>query len=131
MEIKLVQGLQQKLVMTPQLQMAIKLLQLSRLELIDAVREEMMGNPILEDGADGSDPVERAAEAAETPTIDQVAALDDQRQHLPTSQEDRAAISETTQEDYWEKFLDAYAKAVGAKFLNSPVINSDSFSPHG
>ena len=109
MEIKLVQGLQQKLVMTPQLQMAIKLLQLSRLELIDAVREEMMGNPILEDGADGSDPVERAAEAAETPTIDQVAALDDQRQHLPTSQEDRAAISETTQEDYWEKFLDAYA----------------------
>ena len=38
MEIKLVQGLQQKLVMTPQLQMSIKLLQLSRLELIDAVR---------------------------------------------------------------------------------------------
>jgi RNA polymerase sigma-54 factor len=109
MEIKLVQGLQQKLVMTPQLQMAIKLLQLSRLELIDAVREEMMGNPILEDGADGNDPIERAAEAAETPTIDRVAALDDSRQHLPTSQEDRAAISETTQEDYWEKFLDAYS----------------------
>ncbi|MDB4931893.1 MAG: polymerase sigma-54 factor RpoN [Myxococcaceae bacterium] len=109
MEIKLVQGLQQKLVMTPQLQMAIKLLQLSRLELIDAVREEMMGNPILEDGADGNDPGDRAAEAAETPTIDRVAALDDQRQHLPTSQEDRAAISETTQEDYWEKFLDAYS----------------------
>jgi RNA polymerase sigma-54 factor len=109
MEIKLVQGLQQKLVMTPQLQMAIKLLQLSRLELIDAVREEMMGNPILEDGADGTDPIERAAEAAETPTIDRVAALDDSRLHLPTSQEDRAAISETTQEDYWEKFLDAYS----------------------
>nr|MBK7064968.1 RNA polymerase factor sigma-54 [Deltaproteobacteria bacterium] len=109
MEIKLVQGLQQKLVMTPQLQMAIKLLQLSRLELIDAVREEMMGNPILEDGADGNDPIERAAEAAETPTIDRVAALDDSRLHLPTSQEDRAAISETTQEDYWEKFLDAYS----------------------
>ena len=84
MEIKLVQGLQQKLVMTPQLQMAIKLLQLSRLELIDAVREEMMGNPILEDGADGNDPIERAAEAAETPTIDRVAALDDSRLHLPT-----------------------------------------------
>ena len=42
----------QQLVMTPQLQQAIKLLQLSRLELIDMVREEMMENPILEDAAE-------------------------------------------------------------------------------
>ncbi len=109
MEIKLVQGMHLKLVMTPQLQMAIKLLQLSRLELIDAVREEMMSNPILEDGADGTDAGDRAAEAAETPTVDRVAALDETRQTLPTSSEDRAAMSETTQEDYWEKFLDAYS----------------------
>jgi RNA polymerase sigma-54 factor len=41
--------LSQQLVMTPQLQQAIKLLQLSRMELADLVREEMMENPILED----------------------------------------------------------------------------------
>jgi RNA polymerase sigma-54 factor len=41
--------LTQQLVMTPQLQQAIKLLQLSRMELVDLVREEMMENPILED----------------------------------------------------------------------------------
>ncbi len=40
LQLRLAQS--QQLVMTPQLQQAIKLLQLSRLELIDMVREEMM-----------------------------------------------------------------------------------------
>src|SRR5258705_3546321 len=51
-EIKQVHRLSQQLVMTPQLQQAIKLLQLSRMELVDMVREELMENPILEDGLD-------------------------------------------------------------------------------
>jgi len=41
--------LAQKLVMTPQLQQAIKLLQLSRLELEQTITEEMVENPLLED----------------------------------------------------------------------------------
>ncbi|RZB29974.1 MAG: RNA polymerase sigma-54 factor [Desulfobacteraceae bacterium Eth-SRB1] len=41
--------LTQQLIMTPQLQMAIKLLQLSRLELIDAIRQELEENPALEE----------------------------------------------------------------------------------
>src|SRR3990172_8530116 len=48
-EIKQQLKLSQQLVMTPQLQQAIKLLQLSRMELVDLVREEMMENPVLED----------------------------------------------------------------------------------
>ena len=39
----------QQLVMTPQLQQAIKLLQLSRVELTDLVRDELMENPLLEE----------------------------------------------------------------------------------
>ena len=42
----------QQLVMTPQLQQAIKLLQLSRLELQQAVREELEVNPVLEEVSD-------------------------------------------------------------------------------
>lgn len=41
--------LTQELVMTPQLQQAIKLLQLSRLELADRVQEEIEQNPLLEE----------------------------------------------------------------------------------
>ncbi len=49
MEMRQELKLTQQLVMTPQLQQAIKLLQLSRMELVDLVREEMLENPVLED----------------------------------------------------------------------------------
>ena len=49
MQMRLELRLSQQLVMTPQLQMAIKLLQLSRMELVDMVREEMLENPVLEE----------------------------------------------------------------------------------
>ncbi len=42
--------LAQQLVMTPQLQQAIKLLQLSRLELVETVQRELLENPFLEEG---------------------------------------------------------------------------------
>lgn len=47
--------LSQQLVMTPQLQQAIKLLQLSRLELADAIQQEIEQNPVLEELAPSED----------------------------------------------------------------------------
>jgi len=44
--------LSQQLVMTPQLQQAIKLLQLSRVELLETVQQELMENPFLEESVD-------------------------------------------------------------------------------
>ena len=49
LELKQTLKLTQQLVMTPQLQQAIKLLQLSRIELLDLIRQEMKENPILEE----------------------------------------------------------------------------------
>ena len=48
-ELKQNLKLSQQLVMTPQLQQAIKLLQLSRLELTDLITQEMQENPLLEE----------------------------------------------------------------------------------
>lgn len=45
--------LSQQLVMTPQLQQAIKLLQLSRQELIDTIQQELVENPALEEKMPG------------------------------------------------------------------------------
>jgi RNA polymerase sigma-54 factor len=63
MAIELQQNLrlQQQLVMTPQLQMAIKLLQLSRLELVEMIQQEMETNPTLEDAhtVSGDEEVEK------------------------------------------------------------------------
>src|SRR2546428_8755554 len=65
MSIEMKQTLKQslQLVMTPQLQQAIKLLQLSRMELVDVVREEMMENPVLEDGIESAQEQERQPDA--------------------------------------------------------------------
>jgi RNA polymerase sigma-54 factor len=60
MEIKQHLKLSQQLVMTPQLQQAIKLLQLSRMELADMVRDEMLENPILEDSVETGAEQEKA-----------------------------------------------------------------------
>ena len=46
----------QSLVMTPQLMQAIKLLQLSNLDLSTFVEEELERNPLLERASDGTEP---------------------------------------------------------------------------
>jgi RNA polymerase sigma-54 factor len=51
-DLRLDMKMSQQLVMTPQLQQAIKLLQLSRMDLIDAVRDELMDNPLLEENSE-------------------------------------------------------------------------------
>lgn len=49
LELKQSLNLSQQLIMTPQLQQAIKLLQLSRLELLEAIYQEIETNPVLEE----------------------------------------------------------------------------------
>ncbi len=81
LELKQTVGLSQQLVITPQLQQAIKLLQLSRIELVEMVQQELLENPVLEEtGEDGESDAttpnaksdsettqENSAETAETP----------------------------------------------------------------
>jgi len=72
LEQKLNLKLAQRLVMTPTLQQAIKLLQLSRLELEQAVAEELQANPLLEQSEEpgsesGAGGEEGATAAGENP----------------------------------------------------------------
>ena len=55
----------QQLVMTPQLQQAIKLLQLSRPELVDLVRNELLENPMLEEGRELGNSTEEPSSTVE------------------------------------------------------------------
>lgn len=72
--------LAQQLVMTPQLQQAIKLLQLSRLELLETVQQELLDNPFLEeslgDEANTADVSESRQDAAEDGVYDKELARD-------------------------------------------------------
>jgi RNA polymerase sigma-54 factor len=67
LEIKQNLRLQQQLAITPQLQQAIKLLQLNHLELVEQVQQEMLENPTLEEvpdtAVDTTSDAERALES--------------------------------------------------------------------
>jgi len=62
LELKQTVKLSQQLVMTPQLQQAIKLLQLNQLELLTEVQQELMENPVLEEVNDEDAPSESSEE---------------------------------------------------------------------
>jgi RNA polymerase sigma-54 factor len=99
MEIKQQLRLSQQLVMTPQLQQAIRLLQLSRLEVIEEIRKELDNNPVLSE----DEPVEgRRTTAADS--------VRPQPQEIPDgarpTEGDRKASERATREVDWEKFLE-------------------------
>lgn len=89
-------NLSQTLRMTPQLQQAIKLLQLSRMELETAVRKELEENPVLEETPEGPGEINETeanqveAQASEAQTQD----------HDPQKQD----------EFDWENYIDAQYK---------------------
>ena len=73
MEARLELKLQQKLIMTPQLQQAIKLLQLSRLELSQSVSQELIENPVLEEMTSEESAEEQPSEEGEAVSETQTA----------------------------------------------------------
>ncbi len=97
LELKQSLNLSQQLIMTPQLQQAIKLLQLSRLELLETIYQEMETNPILE-------------EAGVVDTEEEVS-LDDEKLD---SEEDSPPLTEVDVEEPpheevdWEAYISEY-----------------------
>ena len=75
LEQKLSLKLAQKLVMTPSLQQAIKLLQMTRLELEGVLTQELVENPVLEENEDVEEPA--AEEVEEAPETEESEALSD------------------------------------------------------
>jgi RNA polymerase sigma-54 factor len=63
LEYKLNVKLIQRLVMTPSLQQAIKLLQMSKLELVEEVQQELEENPVLEETVGETGPTQEASES--------------------------------------------------------------------
>ncbi len=93
--------LSQQLIMTPQLQMAIKLLQLNRMELVDRITQELEENPALEELQ------ETAAEAS--PSDQQEEAQPAEAENEPVKE---VTIDENIQNEIdWSNYLDEYNSA--------------------
>ncbi len=108
MEMKLQFKLAQQLVMTPQLVQAIKLLQLSRMELVDEIRKELDGNPVLADEiAEPRGRVEAQANmptphAKDLPPEERIGVTEHER---PLDAAQREAEKQVKEVD-WEQFLE-------------------------
>ena len=99
LELKQSPKLVQQLVITPQLQQAIRLLQLTRLELVEMISQEMKENPLLEEVEEGR----------ETPDEDVSTPLE--RVEEPPSVEHTAEVKgegEGADEFDWENYLENY-----------------------
>ena len=101
--------MRQTLRMTPQLQQAIKLLQLSRMELETAVRKELEENPILEEGMElKNSEAEPDAPTLEAPTND---VQDPQKQD----------------EFDWDNYMESqYKPPSGSAGLNEEIMNYEN-----
>ena len=100
LEIKLSQKLMPQLVMTPQLQQAIKLLQLSHLDLQERIAQELEENPALEEARDEDDPVREHDATRELLVADRMAEWQD---YLGTNSRHDMASPEVVREE--EDFL--------------------------
>lgn len=102
--------LSQQLVMTPQLQQAIKLLQLSRIELQDLVRQELEENPVLDESPELEEPKEadplEANEKEEVP-----------KGELESFREVKAG-EDTLREMDWYTYLDGYNYSAGEQYYD-------------
>ena len=97
LELRQSLNLTQQLIMTPQLQQAIKLLQLSRLELVDTIYEEMETNPVLEEQGAGEGDTEDSI-GDEKDELDGVA-----------SEPPEVTVEERARDDVdWENYLSEY-----------------------
>src|SRR5918911_840647 len=112
LELKQSLRLSQQLVMTPQLQQAIKLLQLSRLELVDLIRSEMEQNPLLEEPESGSETELNEAPAELVSTLNEsIEASEIAPQAPEPAQPDlkKAAEGDLKRDEIdWEQYLDNY-----------------------
>ncbi len=103
LELKQHMKMTQQLVMTPQLQQAIKLLQLSRMELVDLIRTEVTENPLLE-GAD--DPEEEPVQSGDSPA--EVADHESKPEPKEGEKSEEVKGEEGANEIDWDQYLDHY-----------------------
>jgi len=106
LDLRLNLKLSQQLVMTPQLQQAIKLLQLSRMELLDMIGQEMEENPILEDA-----PLETAEEKEELQEIlGEEAAGEEDPAAAGEPAEAVKDVSDNFDRIDWQSYLEGYSQ---------------------
>lgn len=110
LDLRLSQKQTQVMIMTPQLQQAIRLLQLGQMELVEEINQEMLENPMLEMTPPPDSAEAAAGETLADPGYDQTP---DSERRRDDEFADLAGVSqESVREEFdWENYLGEYSSA--------------------
>ena len=128
MQMKMQMKMSQQLIMTPQLQQAIKLLQLSRTELEELIEQTLIENPVLEEGIDmdtfpnKTDDSAETAETAESPEV--VADTED----FETARENEQENNDQDEID-WQQYIEQVEQFGGYQERRYNIASDDEDSP--
>ena len=127
LEQKLHLKLSQKLIMTPSLQQAIKLLQLSKLELQEVLNQELLENPLLEESAEEVKAEETQAE--ETKAENEVAA---EPPAVEAKKEEKDSFDEIDYDAYFQDYIEyGYnPRGMGEEHEEFPIENTLTRPPN-
>ena len=135
MKIGLHIGLQQRLVMTPKLQQALKLLQMPTLELQQVLKQEVLQNPLLEeiDDADTDSDEEEPAEVEESSET-RAEAQAAKAEPAEDEESNEAKKERTSTDDYFESSFgsgDGFANEENREdFVERVPVAKQSFSEY-
>jgi RNA polymerase sigma-54 factor len=126
LEQKLHLKLSQKLIMTPSLQQAIKLLQLSKLELQEVLNQELLENPLLEESAEEAKQEEAEVEAQEkTQTEEEAKAAE------PAPEKEKDSFDEIDYDAYFQDYIEyGYNPRMGEDHEEFPIENTLTRPPN-
>ena len=128
MQMKMQMKMSQQLIMTPQLQQAIKLLQLSRAELEELIEQTLIENPVLEEGIDmdtfpnKTEDSQETTETAESPEV--VADTDD----FETARENEPEKKDQDEID-WQQYIEQVEQFGGYQERRYNVASEDEVGP--
>src|SRR6267378_698071 len=126
LEQKLHLKLSQKLIMTPSLQQAIKLLQLSKLEVQEVLNQELLENPLLEETAE-----EVKTEDAEAESQEKTQTEEEAKAAEPQKEKDKDSFDEIDYDAYFQDYIEyGYNPRMSEEHEEFPIENTLTRPPN-
>jgi len=128
LEQKLHLKLSQKLIMTPSLQQAIKLLQLSKLELQEVLNQELLENPLLDETQEETKQEEAENDAQETKTQTE----EEAKAAEPQKEKEKDSFDEIDYDAYFQDYIEyGYnPRGMGEEHEEFPIENTLTRPPN-
>jgi len=128
MQMKMQMKMSQQLIMTPQLQQAIKLLQLSRAELEELIEQTLIENPVLEEGIDMDSFPNKREENQDTTEISETPEVEADTENFESAREKEKDENEQDEID-WQQYIEQVEQFGGYQERRYNASNDDEENP--